>query len=190
MTRRIALLGLSGVGKSTLIARLNKRMPVLHLQASALIKAEQAYRAQQPEDSESLRLGTVVNNQVLMIAAFRRATANAQLPIVFDGHSVIDGRDGLLEIPASVFADLALDAILYMSADPHVIAGRRLADTGRDRPARDAEALAEHQRVAEDAARRIAGQIGCTFIPIADGDIDRIVAVLGRSQGRYGFHSL
>jgi adenylate kinase len=178
MTRRIAFLGLSGVGKSTLIGRLNKQTPLLHLQASALIKAEQAYRAQFPDSSESLRTGAVLDNQALMIAAFQRTTTDVEVPIVFDGHSVIDSRDGLVEIPASVFAELSLDAIFYLSAAPHIIAKRRLADTARKRPIRDSETLAEHQRIAIDAAQRIAEQIGCTFIQISDGDTDHIMTFL------------
>lgn len=179
MTRRVALLGLSGVGKSTLIGRLNERRPVLHLQASGLIKAEQAHRKQQSEDSESLRLGAVVDNQALMVAAFRRVAADTALPIVFDGHSVIDGRDGLVEIPSSVFAELEVSTIFYLSADPNAIAARRLADAARDRPERNAEVLAEHQRFAHNTARRIAEEIGCAFIPVANGDVDRILAAIG-----------
>lgn len=179
MIRRVALLGLSGVGKSTLIERLNARRPVLHLQASALIKAEQAHREQRFEDSESLRLGAVVDNQALMVAAFRRAAADAALPIVFDGHSVIDGRDGLVEIPSSVFAELEMASIFYLTADPDAIAARRLADAARERPKRTVKVLAEHQRFAHDAARRIAQEIGCPFIPVTDGDVDQIVAVIG-----------
>jgi len=178
MTRRIALLGLSGVGKSTLIGRLNRRIPLLHLQASALIKAEQTYRAQFPDSSESLRTGAVLDNQALMIAAFQRTTTDVEVPIVFDGHSVIDSRDGLVEIPASVFAELSLDAIFYLSAVPHIITKRRLADTARKRPIRDSETLAEHQRIAIDVAQRIAEQIGCTFTQISDGDSDHIMAFL------------
>lgn len=180
MTRHIALLGLSGVGKSTLIGQLNERIAVLHLQASALIKDEQAYRAQQPDDSEALRLGAIADNQALMIAAYRRVVASTELPVVFDGHSVIDGRDGLVEVAPSVFVDLELDAIFYLSADPHIIAERRRADVGRDRPTRDAETLAEQQRIAENVARRIAGQIDCTFIAITDSDVDRLAETLRR----------
>lgn len=178
MTRRIALLGLSGVGKSTFIQTLRERTPLLHLQASGLIKAEQVYRAQNPDSSEALRTGAVIDNQELMIAAFRRLASNAETPIVFDGHSVIDGRNGLVEIPAAVFAELAPDAIFYLSAPPDIIAVRRFADAGRERPTRSVETLAEHQCFAHDAARRIAQQIGCRFISIGDSDIDRVMAIL------------
>lgn len=176
MTLRIALLGLSGVGKSTLIRRLAERKPILHLQASALIKAELAHRAQPFQNSEALRTGPVVDNQVLMISAFRRAVANVVVPVVFDGHSVIDGQNGLIEIPATTFAELGLNTIFYLSADPHVIAARRLKDTGRERPMRDTETLAAHQTIASAAAQKVAEQIGCTFVPITERDLERIEA--------------
>lgn len=179
MSVRIALLGLSGVGKSTLIGRLRQSVQILHLQASALIKAEQAYRAQHADSSEALRLGAVMDNQDLLIAAYKRKAQVTTLPIIFDGHNVIDGRDGLVEIPTSVFRALDLNVICYLSANPKLIAERRQMDVGRARPARDAVTLAEHQRIACSAAERIAGEIGCDFAAIADGKIDHLMELVG-----------
>ncbi|BBF70622.1 ATP-binding protein [Sphingomonas bisphenolicum] len=175
MKKRIAILGLSGVGKSTLIGKIRETVPLLHLQASALIKAEQAHRERSPDSSEALRTGAVIDNQLLMIAAYRREAAATDLPIVFDGHSIIDGRDGLIEIPASVFAELELDAIFYMAADPHVIAERRRADVGRERPHRDVATLEQHQHLAEAKARCIAQDLGRPFIFIADGEVSSVL---------------
>ena len=179
MTRRIALLGLSGVGKSTLVRRLGQRLPLLHLQASALIKAEQAHRMQDADSSEALRTGAVIGNQQLMIAAYMRETAGITPPVVFDGHSIIDGRDGLIEIPAEVFAALNLDAIFYLSARPNVIAERRQADVDRLRPARDAATLAGHQRIARESARAIAAEIGCKFVEISSDGVQTVVDFIG-----------
>lgn len=179
MRVRIALLGLSGVGKSTLIGRLRQSVQIVHLQASALIKAEQAYRAQDADSSEALRLGAVMDNQDLIIAAYRREAQATALPIIFDGHNVIDGRDGLVEIPAYVFRALDLDAICFLSADPEWIAERRQMDASRARPARDAVTLAEHQRIACSAAERIAEEIGCRFVVIADDKIDQLIELVG-----------
>ena len=176
---RIALLGLSGVGKSTLIGRLRQSVQIVHLQASALIKAEQAYRAQHADSSEALRLGAVMDNQDLMIAAYRREAQATTLPIIFDGHNVIDGRDGLVEIPTSVFRALDLNVICYLSANPEWIAERRQVDVGRARPARDAVTLAEHQRIACTAAERVAGEIGCNFVAIADDKLDQLIELVG-----------
>jgi len=39
MIQVIAIVGISGVGKSTLIRQMQERQPLLHLQASDLIKA-------------------------------------------------------------------------------------------------------------------------------------------------------
>jgi len=181
MNRRIAILGLSGVGKSTLIRRMSVALPLMHLEASGLIKAEQAFRAQNPNSSEALRTGTVINNQALMIAAFQRQSAATDLPIVFDGHSVIDGREGLIEIPSSVFGDLRFDAICFLADDPSVIAERRRADIGRERPYRDVATLQDHQRIAEAAARRIAREIECPFIYIADGKTDQLYDLIRQS---------
>jgi adenylate kinase len=178
MSRRIALRGLSGVGKSTLIARLKESMPVLHLQASALIKAEQARRAQQPTSSEALRTGPVLDNQALLIAAFRREAAAADIPIVFDGHSIVDGRDGLVEISSNVFAALELDAVCFLWADPKLIAQRRLADKERERPRRDAQTLTAHQSLARDAAERIATDIQRPFLIVEDSGLDLLVELL------------
>lgn len=178
MIRRIALLGLSGVGKSTLISRVNARIPLLHLQASALIKAEQAYRAQTAESSESLRTGAVIGNQDLMITAYQRVTADAEVPIVFDGHSVIDGQDGIIAIPTSVFQQLMLNSIFYLFADPKVIFERRQNDFNRKRPVRDVETLADHQRIALSNASRIANELGCPFQIIDVTNDNRIIVII------------
>lgn len=178
MTRRVALLGLSGVGKSTLIGRVAVHTPLLHLQASSLIKAEQQHRTQAPDSSETLRTGPVLENQALMIAAFERLTRTTILPVVFDGHSLIDSRDGLLEIPSTVFAALSLDAIAFLAADPANIFERRRLDAGRERPARDLVTLAQHQSLAETVARRIANDIGRPFHLLDFDQKERLASLL------------
>lgn len=178
MNRRIGLLGISGVGKSTLIGSLNKVRQVRHLQASALIKSEQAYRDQHPATSEALRTGPVTDNQELLIAAFEREAASALLPIVFDGHSIIDQGDGIVEIPSHVFLRLRLDAIFFLSAEPKLIYQRRMLDQSRPRPVRQVETLAAHQTLARDVARRISAEVNCLFYEIEGSEIDHMVRFL------------
>ncbi|USU11443.1 AAA family ATPase [Sphingomonadaceae bacterium OTU29THOMA1] len=168
---RIALLGLSGVGKSTLLRALTGKIAFMHLQASDLIKAEQAYRHSQPQSSEALRTGAVLENQALLIAGFHRAAERATAPIVFDGHSVIDSGDGLIEIPGEFFAALDLAAISFLQADPATIAARQSHDSDRQRPLRDEATLAEHQERAITVARRAADAIGCPFQLLISDDI-------------------
>lgn len=155
-------------------------MPLLHLQASSLIKAEQAYRAQNAESSEALRTGAVINNQELLVAAFQREAQATELPVVFDGHSIVDGRDGLIEIPSTVFRDLGLDAICLLVADPSTIAERRRADLVRKRPYRDLATLGHHQKVAEVAARRIAAEIERPFLLVSEHSIELLKELMLR----------
>src|SRR5690606_14254206 len=120
---------------------LRETIPILHLQASELIKVEQLRRSQAVDTSEALRLGSVVANQELLVSGFIREARVAELPVVLDAHSVIDGREGLLEIPSSVFHRMALEAISFLKADPGDIAERRLGDVNRIRPNRTVEIL-------------------------------------------------
>jgi adenylate kinase len=67
----IAVLGISGVGKSTLVAKAAGQKGLLHLKASDLIKA----RLARPQSSEQLRQGPVLNNQARMLAEFANRIA-------------------------------------------------------------------------------------------------------------------
>lgn len=179
MSNRVAVLGLSGVGKSTLIKQVQLSTPAIHLQASTLIKSEQEFRSQRSEDSEALRTGDVLDNQGLLIAAFHRATKDVNLPIIFDGHSIIDGRDGLIAVPSSVFREFGLNAIYFLGADPEAIAERRRNDVDRDRPFRDVETLKKQQELAMSEAKRIATDVECVFVDISNGRTEALFEFLG-----------
>lgn len=94
----VALVGLSGVGKSTLLGEIARSVPFCHFQASNLIKAERARSTSRETSSEELRLGPVLDNQALLISSFTRATRDVVGLVVFDGHIIIDGLFGLTEI--------------------------------------------------------------------------------------------
>ncbi len=182
MSRRVALLGLSGVGKTTMLNRLSALIEFTHLEASTLIKAEQARRSIATQSSERLRTGPVIENQGLLIAGFSYEAASIGGPIVFDGHSVIDGANGLIEIPIEVFAALGLQAISVLQAEPADILARRLSDRARLRPARSVEALAEHQTKAINVARAIANKLNLQF-ELLRTDEETKLATLIRGEG-------
>jgi adenylate kinase len=120
----------------------------------------------------------VLDNQALLIAGFKYEAASTDLPIVFDGHSVIDGRDGLIEIPTEVFSALGLDAICFLQAEPSDIFVRRQSDMARPRPARTVEALGEHQKRAIALAMRIADRLDCPFSLITNEDSAKLIAFI------------
>ena len=176
--RVIAIVGLSGVGKSTLIAAVSDHTPFLHLQASALIKAEQEFRASLKQNSEELRLGAVLSNQSLLVAAFLRATKDVTGLVVFDSHTLIDGKDGLVQIPASVFADVGCKHMAVILDEPSKISDRRRTDVARSRPFPPESALAEHQELALKAARRIAQALSIPITIHSPQALDEIKVLL------------
>lgn len=157
MSRRkvIALAGLSGVGKSTLLDSARLTLVFEHLQASDLIKAERQERQGKHVAHDLLREGNIDDNQALLISGFMRRAPEEGL-IVLDGHTIIDTPDGLVEISPSVFSAIDVSRFVVLVDDVEKIELRRLSDTRRTRPVRSHEELAEHQERSVLAAYRAA----------------------------------
>jgi adenylate kinase len=170
----LAIVGLSGVGKSTLIGQFEKELPLRHFTASELIKSELALRESQVATSEELRLGPVVDNQILLGSAFARRTEGLEGPVVLDGHVVIDGASGLVDIPASVFGGLGVQHMLFIRASADEVAERRQKDALRARPQRTITEITAHQEHALRRAKTITGQLG---IPLAVLDVSNKEAI-------------
>jgi len=166
----VAVVGISGVGKTTLVRELADRIPIKHLQASALIKAEQARLGLSACTSEELRVGPVIDNQSLLVSGFRNALTVSDGAVVFDGHVMIDAGDRIIEVPDSVFADLGCDHIVVITEDPEIIARRRARDVARQRPVRSVSQISSQQHLSVEIAKRIAQSLGipCTVIRSAD----------------------
>jgi adenylate kinase len=168
----IAVVGVSGVGKSTLLAEVFSESHFLHLEASQLIRSEMDKSAQTPED---LRLGPVISNQEYLIGGFKRATAGYEGLVVLDGHSVIDTPHGLVKIPAKVFAEMGVSQIIVIQETPSLIYERRRKDMKRRRPSRSIDELAQYQRVSVSWASEIGRQISCPVSLIEKPEVDELV---------------
>ncbi|MFG1180815.1 ATP-binding protein [Xanthobacter versatilis] len=157
MSRRkvVALTGLSGVGKSTLLEYARRTLIFELLQAGDLIKAERQERQGQYVAQDLLREGNIDDNQALLISGFMRSAPEKGL-IVLDGHTIIDTPDGLVEISPSVFSAIDVSRFVVLVDDAEKIALRRLSDTRRTRPSRSPQELAEHQERSVLAAYRAA----------------------------------
>ncbi|MCL6707283.1 AAA family ATPase [Pseudomonas sp. R2.Fl] len=156
MSRKVvALVGLSGVGKSTLLEDAQRGLVFEHLQASDLIKAERSERQAKPVAHDLLHEGNIDDNQALLISGFMRYAPEDGL-VVLDGHTVIDTPDGLVEISPLVFSAIDVSRFVVLVDDVEKIALRRLSDTRRTRPTRSHEELAEHQERSVLAAYRAA----------------------------------
>jgi adenylate kinase len=182
--RVVALVGLPGAGKSTLAKKVAAEVGLRHLQASDLIKAELTAAAATDVSSEELRLGSVVDNQCLLVSGFARATSDQPRLVLFDGHTLIDGADGLIEIPGEVSAAIKACHIVFLKVDPNDLACQRRNDIGRSRPARSVEELTFQQELAITVAKRISDDIGVPFSAIRPTEHQLLCAILRKQPAK------
>ncbi|PZO47805.1 MAG: hypothetical protein DCF16_17245 [Alphaproteobacteria bacterium] len=172
MPYTVCLFGLSGVGKTTLAKRVVARVPnVSHVTASALLRSALDLSAEQlrTESAENVR-----SNQDVLVQAFWRVCGN--LPVVlFDGHSLIDGEAGLIDVPLQTIIALKPAHVVFVHATVEEIVQRRASDAGRVRPARTPKQLSEQQPRAEKNARSYALAAGVPFVSTSADD-DALVA--------------
>lgn len=146
----MALTGLSGVGKSTLLQKLATHWRFQHLQASVLIRA-----ARQVPTVDHLRLANLDENQQLLVRGFADAAdANAPL-IVLDAHNLIELPNESVLIEPDVFRAIGIDSMLFLTATAANIASRRAGDQARQRQSKSVEELEDVLRLARQHAQHI-----------------------------------
>ncbi len=174
----IAIFGISGVGKTWLASRLAERRGMRHVQAGELLRLAKEDVEGRATTAEELRTGAVLDNQALLLQAFRRVGASEQRHIIFDGHSIVDTDAGLVEVPVAVIEGLNPCAIVFVKGEPREIAGRRSADSSRRRPLRSTEELAQHQALALTVCERYSAALGVPLIVVGSGDLDELDQVV------------
>ncbi|OWY15564.1 hypothetical protein B6V72_03005 [Thioclava sp. F34-6] len=174
----IALVGISGVGKTTLLKGAANVRPFLHLEASKLIKEEIALSKQKFEIADNLRSAEVVGNQSALLKAFHRRTDREAGLVVLDGHTVLDTGSQLQRIPPSIFAEMNLHSLLFLQDDPEAIRHRRSADIARVRPKRSTDEIRHLQEVAILTAADIALKLAIPLHVVTHEDALRILVTL------------
>ena len=155
-----------------------------HAQASDLLKRAKLDEAGEAVSSEDLRKGPVLDNQTMLLTSFRTFAAKELRNILFDGHSLIDTEDTLIEIPIEVIKAIGPAAVLFLWEEFQKIADRRAADSGRRRPFRTADELAEHQARAEELAGLYAANLRIPFFRVRSGDEEECCATVTRLLAR------
>ena len=149
MVRRILVLGVSGVGKSTACSKAVSANPsLLHLRASRLLceatgQTADALRLSSSDDVES-------NQQLLAVALDRKVAMLQHTTVLLDGHAVIDNDRTLIRISTRAVEALKPNGILLVEASPAVILQRRASDRRR-RPLRTIEDLEQEIKAERDA---------------------------------------
>ncbi len=132
--RIIALAGLSGAGKTTLIRRVADQATLVHLSASDLIKAQIKLENEEERTSEALRSGNIPYNQDRLVTAFTAIAQSLTKHIILDCHTVIDTPVGIQRIPVEVFRAIEItDFIFLVLTQWNSAKGEKKTSCGHDR---------------------------------------------------------
>ncbi|MEQ9396130.1 ATP-binding protein [Haliea sp.] len=169
----VAVTGISGVGKTTFLRNAAKEIQFQHLTAGSLIATARAT----PDNSrEELRHADLEENQRLLIHGFAQARDSEAALVVLDGHVIIDSEKGITLIPSQVFADLEVNLIVHLEADPIKISQHRAGDANRSRPQLPAKTLFLHQQRSKQHARDLASDLGIGFLEATPGDCKTFIS--------------
>jgi adenylate kinase len=164
----VALVGISGVGKTTFARQLAEDLPIQHLTAGTLIKMGSAIKS---SDRDRLRLADIDENQQFLIDGFHQSRDPNKRYIVMDGHVVIHGPLGLEELSADVFEALKIDGMVHLSTDPTRILEHRISDDKRDRPILSEQEIFEHQSRSIAVAKTICRSLNVPLIEATNMDV-------------------
>lgn len=183
MTRRlIALVGVSGVGKSFLLSGLRDEVPFQRLSASDLIQQQRAYEGTQVH-KDALRSVAIDDNQKLLVAGYRRTVEAVDGLLVLDGHTLIDTPTGFVEAGDEVFRQLEVEQFVFLSARPEEILARREKDEKRERPVRTVTQISDYQDAALISAFKVAMALGVPLSVETQESRNRIRDLLARASG-------
>jgi adenylate kinase len=178
MSKVAAVFGLSGVGKSWLISRYAAANAVMHIQASRVLQDAKATVSGAAVSSEELRTGAVLDNQQLLITGFATVRANAVLPIIFDGHCVIDSGSRLVEIPVDVIRLLSVSGLVFVRSCAQDIVEKRRGDKTRVRPLRTPAEILAHQQRAISLCEEYASHLHLDLYTVEAGDEERFATAI------------
>ena len=178
MGRTIAILGLSGVGKTTLIASLKKAKAFQYLSASTLIARQKEQYVEDEVLKDELRLDDIVKNQADLIAGFWRCRDRNEPLAVLDAHNVIDTPNGLIAIEPDVFKSLQVSRFIFLKDAPGAILERRKSDNTRKRPAPSSEEIKMHQSFALQSAIEAARTIAVPIDILTPKQVSTAVALI------------
>lgn len=180
----VAVLGISGVGKTTFLHSVAETLCFQHLTAGTLISSARS----EAGSRDNLRLNDIRENQALLVAGFATAKDATAPLIILDGHAVIHGALGLVSVPAGVFADMGVGAIAHFEADPQRISTNRAGDSLRSRPSLTVDELAFQQLKSLEAAQQVATSLKLPFRRFTGSDASAFCA-FAEDASRLGFRA-
>jgi len=172
-----AVVGLSGVGKTSVLSTLSSKRKFQHLSASRLIRDARRLW-DMPGALDTLRSANIGENQRLLIEGFRRAIDSKAAHVVLDGHTVVEAPSGLIVIEPTVFRELQIASMIFLADNAVEIARRRANDITRSRAVATLEGIQRNQEAALLAAFQTCSELKIPLTVVTVDHIDHLEGVL------------
>lgn len=166
--RRLALVGISGVGKTTFLKGLSEVVDFQHLSAGSLIAEA---RKKGDEERDGLRANNIDENQELLVSGFFLKIDPSAGRIILDGHMIIHTQTGIEIIDPSVFEKMSIRGLIHLSAPPEQIERNRLNDATRQRPNLSIKELSDHQGLSLSTSKGASEYLRIPFLEVATTDV-------------------
>lgn len=174
----IALVGLSGVGKSTFASKVSSMCAIEICSASEIIQNTLEASSGRKWTKEEMRLAYTDTMQDALITGFEEIRSRIDTPILIDAHTLIDKGKYFDVVKPSYFEQLGINMIAHLLEEPKVIAERRVSDNNRTRPQVSAATLEIQQTKSVEQAVRISTALGIECFQLRPSDYDNFVNVL------------
>jgi len=155
----VFIVGVHGVGKSSMCESFTKKYSANHKTASQLIS--EAKIDALSKDTKAVK--DIAGNQELLIAAVSKIRASGE-NLLLDGHCVLINDENILTaLPTKVFSDLSISAIIAVHDMPELIQARTMK---RDGKSMSTNIINEFQVLELTRAEEISKELGIPFAKI------------------------
>lgn len=183
-TRRVIIVGLPGVGKTTLISKavelLKKRDCEYTVVIFGSLMLEESRELNLTNRDQMRRLSVDEQRRLQQRAAGRIAAMKEDL-IIIDTHLLISTEEGYYPgLPLDLLDTIKPTNIIMISADPADILERRTQDKSRDRDIRKEMDIRDELEISKTMIACCSLVSGCSFISIMNNnnEIDKAAALL------------
>ena len=172
--------GLSGVGKTRLLAQLEANIPnCVRLSVSDLMTTAQKMTTVGPDYLRMLPKEKILENQEYVVTEIRKASISVKNQLILlDAHSVIDNFLELIEVPVDIIRSLRPVSIVFIYDEPDNISKRRKDDSSRQRPSRTISELAVQQDIARETCSQYARILSLTYHEVASHDYNALKSIV------------